>query len=326
MSKPLRWGVLGAAKFAREHLAPAIMLAKQSEFTALATSSYEKAAPFKALNPSLRVYLSYEDLLNDPEIEAVYIPLPNHLHIEWVKKAVAAGKHVLCEKPIAMNADEIDELIALRDSSRLLIAEAFMIAHHPQWQWARQLIEAGNIGPLVQVDSVFSYNNADDPNNIRNRPETGGGSLRDIGVYTFGAARLVTDQEPEVIHFSDIDWQNQVDVWAHVAAKFEGFRFTSITSMRMTHRQHVCFQGTSGSITLTAPFNAGVYDQAEVVFENSEGVRSVKRFTGINQYVLQIENVYASVRHGEPYPCPLEFSKGSQVMIDRALALAHPPT
>lgn len=322
MSKPLRWGVLGGAKFAREHLTPAMMLAKNTEFAALATSSIDKAASFKALNPSLRVHLNYDDLLSDPDIEAIYIPLPNHLHVEWVKKAAAAGKHVLCEKPIAMQAPQIDELIALRDSTGLLIAEAYMIVHHPQWQWARQRIDAGEIGELVQVDSIFSYNNAGDPQNIRNRPETGGGSLRDIGVYTFGAARFVTAQEPIDVHFSDIEWENSVDVWANVAAKFEGFRYSSITSMRMTNRQHVCFQGTQGSITLTAPFNAGVYDQAEVILETSDGCRTVKRFTNINQYVLQLENFYASVRQGTQYPCSLEFSKGTQQMIDHALLKA----
>ena len=127
MTKPLRWGILGAAKFAREHMAPSMMLAKNTELAALATSSAEKAAAFTSLNPSLQIHSDYDALLNDPAIDAVYIPLPNHLHVEWVKHAVEAGKHVLCEKPIAMQAGEIDELITLRDRAGVLVAEAYMI-------------------------------------------------------------------------------------------------------------------------------------------------------------------------------------------------------
>ena len=191
MTKPLRWGILGAAKFAREHMAPAMMLAKNTELAALATSSADKAAAFTSLHPSLQIHSDYDDLLNNPAIGAVYIPLPNHLHVEWVKRAVEAGKHVLCEKPIAMQADEIDELITLRDRAGVLVAEAYMIVHHPQWHYAKELVDAGEIGTVQQIDTVFSYNNAADTGNIRNRAETGGGGLRDIGVYTLGCARYV---------------------------------------------------------------------------------------------------------------------------------------
>ena len=174
MTKPLRWGILGAAKFACEHMAPAMMLAKDTELAALATSSAAKAAAFTSLHPSLQVHSHYDAMLNDPAIDAVYIPLPNHLHVEWVKRAVAAGKHVLCEKPIAMQAGEIDELINLRDRAGVLVAEAYMIVHHPQWHYAKELVDAGEIGTVQQIDTVFSYNNAADTGNIRNRPETGG--------------------------------------------------------------------------------------------------------------------------------------------------------
>ena len=157
MAEVVNWGVLGAAKFAREHMAPAIHLASGARLAGLATSSAEKAAPFQAMQPDLRVYDDYDALLADPKIDAVYIPLPNHLHVEWSKKAIAAGKHVLCEKPIALQADQIDGLIEARDASGLMVAEAYMIVHHPQWQLVRKLLNEGGIGTLRHVDGIFCF-------------------------------------------------------------------------------------------------------------------------------------------------------------------------
>jgi predicted dehydrogenase len=318
MTKTLRWGILGAAKFAREHMGPAIHMAPYNDLVAIATSSAEKATPFQAMRPGMMVHLDYDDLLNDPNVDAVYIPLPNHMHIEWAKRAIAAGKHVLCEKPISMQASEIDELIALRDASNLLVAEAYMIVHHPQWHYARELVQSGAIGTLIQVDGVFSYNNAADVDNIRNRSDAGGGGLRDIGVYTFGSTRFVTGQEPTEVQFADIKWENGIDAWAHVAAKFPDFRFSGVTSMRMAPRQEMNFHGDKGWIKLTAPFNPSVFDQAEVHLMRDDMVVETKRFPTVNHYVNQVVNFRAAVIDGATYPCPLEFSRGTQAMIDMA--------
>ena len=323
MTKTVRWGILGAAHFAKRHMAPAMQLARNTELVALGTSDGAKAAPFKALAPGLKVHSSYDAVLNDPDIDAVYIPLPNHLHVAWVKKAIAAGKHVLCEKPIAMQASEIDELIALRDSAGLMLVEAYMIVHHPQWQYAKALFESGVIGDLVQVDGVFSYNNAEDVANIRNRPDTGGGSLPDIGVYTFGSARYVTGQEPEAILDATITWENGVDVWAGVTAQFPGFRFMGVTSMRMDARQEMNFHGTNGFIRLTAPFNPQVFGQAEVELHQGGEAKQVKRFPNENHYTRQLEAFQASLHEGADYPCPLEFSQGTQRMIDQVFQKAR---
>ena len=322
MTKILRWGILGAAKFAREHMGPAIHMAPHNDLVAIATSSTEKAAPFQAMRPGIQVHLAYEDLLNDPDVDAVYIPLPNHMHIEWAKRAIAAGKHVLCEKPISMQVSEIDELIALRDASNLLVAEAYMIVHHPQWHYARELVQSGAIGTLIQVDGVFSYNNATDLNNIRNRADAGGGGLRDIGVYTFGSTRFVTGQEPDEIQLSDIKWENGIDAWAHVAAKFPDFRFSGVTSMRMAPRQEMNFHGDKGWVKLTAPFNPSVFDQAEVHLMRNDMVVETKRFPTVNHYVNQVVNFRAAVIDGATYLCPLEFSRGTQAMIDMAFEKA----
>ena len=159
MGNALRWGILGASKFALDHMLPAMQLAEKTKCVALATSKPDNAKPFLNINPDITVHEDYDLLLQNPDVDAVYIPLPNHLHIKWTKKAIEAGKHVLCEKPIALQADEIDELIELQARSDLIVAEAYMIVHHPQWQHAKGLLKSGVIGDLVQVDGVFSYNN-----------------------------------------------------------------------------------------------------------------------------------------------------------------------
>lgn len=324
MTDPVRWGVLGAANFARHFMAPAIHEALGAEFVALATSDPAKAEPFGAFAPGLRLHDSYEALLADPAVEAVYIPLPNHLHVEWTLKALAAGKHVLTEKPIALQADEIDRIIAARDASGLLAAEAFMILHHPQWQRARDLVREGAIGAVRHVDAVFSYDNRDGAN-IRNRPETGGGGIRDIGVYTYGSVRYVTGAEPEALEARLIR-ENGVDTWAQVTGVMAGegqrFTYSALTSMRLFPRQEVVFQGDLGLIRLTAPFNAAVFGEAQVELHRPGLSVTVERFPAARHYKLQVEAFCRSVREGVAYPVPLEFSRGTQAMIDRIFAVA----
>src|ERR1700748_3340449 len=155
----VRWGILGAAKVGREHMAPALTLAPGGRVVALATSDPAKAAPFRVFAPDLRVHDSFDALLADSAVDAVYIPLPNRLHVEWSLKAMQAGKHVLCEKPMAMQAADFDALIAARDAAGVLAAEAFMIVHHPQWQRARQLLADGAVGRLRRIDGAFSFHN-----------------------------------------------------------------------------------------------------------------------------------------------------------------------
>jgi predicted dehydrogenase len=291
-------------------------LARNNSFKALASSSKEKAAAFVQLEPEIEIYRSYEELLADDRINAVYIPLPNTMHVDWTIRAIKSGKHVLCEKPIAMRAKEIDELIKLRNTTGLLVAEAYMIVHHPQWIKAKEIVQSGVLGDLIQVDAVFSYNNQADLENIRNNSNMGGGGLPDIGVYTLGSVRFVTDQEPAAIRHVDIKYENGVDVWALAAFDFPKFKFTSITSMRMAPRQEVTFQGTDGFIKLTAPFNPLVYDKAEIIKRMNDGTEEVFSYPGVSQYVNQIEAFSDAVLNEKTYPCSLEFSQGTQAMID----------
>ena len=217
----MRWGILGAAKIARTDLAPAMQLARGADLVALATRDAAKAAPFQALAPALRVHDSYDALLADPEVDAVYIPLPNDMHVDWSIRAAQAGKHVLCEKPIALQADQIDELIATRDATGKLIAEAFMVAHHPQWALVRDLLAQGVIGRLEHIEGCFTYTNRD-LGNIRHDPAKGGGGLRDVGVYPCITARMATGAEPTRLR-SDIRYQNGVDTFARVWVDFLEF-------------------------------------------------------------------------------------------------------
>ena len=321
----LRWGILGASNFARNHMAPAINAAKGAELLGLATSSAEKVVGFQAFAPQLQVYDSYDALLADPQIDAVYIPLPNHLHVEWSLKSLAAGKHVLCEKPMTLKAPDFDQLIAARDKSGKLAAEAYMIVHHPQFVRARELVQGGAIGKLVHVDATFSFFN-DDATNIRNRPEAGGGGLRDIGVYTFGAARFVTGQEPVAVPYAKLRLENGVDVFAQVAVNFPDFTYAATVSMRMFPRQGITFHGEKGVLRLTCPFNANVFDIAELTLENESMTVVSERWPAMNHYVQQVENFCNSVQTGADYPCPLEFSRGTQHMMDMVFAAGGYPT
>jgi predicted dehydrogenase len=324
MSEYLNWGVLGGAKFAKDHMVPAMQLARRTRFGALATSSAEKAALFREIEPTVEIHNSYEALLEDPKIDAVYIPLPNNLHLDWTIKAIKSGKPVLCEKPLCLRAEDFDQLIAVRDEAGRLVAEAFMIVHHPQWQMAKQLFEAGAIGTIKRVSCAFSYDNSRDPGNIRNSAQMGGGALPDIGVYTMGSVRFVTGEEPVEILSSYIDWENDVDVWSHCTARFPSFHYTGVVSMRMSPWQDVTFHGTDGVMRLTAPFNPGSYGEAQIELHRPTAPMAVEtlRFPAANHYVNQLEAFAATVLDGAEYPCSLEFVQGTQKMMDAVIAKA----
>ena len=296
MAAPIRWGILGTAKIAETALAPAIHAAEGAQLVALATNTPARAAPFTARYPGLRIVQGYDALLADPDIDAVYIPLPNHLHVEWTEKALRAGKHVLCDQAV----------------------EGFMVVHHPQWHRAKELVAAGAIGTLVQVDGAFSFFN-DDPANIRNRPETGGGGLYDIGVYPSVTTRFVTGQEPRRVQ-SWLRRENDVDTFAEVRAEFADFNLSFYVSTRLAPRQEMVFHGTEGWLRLAAPFNTRLYGDTRLDLRRADGTVTSERFNAVDQYQVMVEAFCRSVRTGAPFACPLEFSRGNQVMIDAALA------
>ena len=316
----VRWGILGAAKIAKEWVCPGIHTSERGVVAAVASRTPSKAealaAPYGA-----RVHSRYEALLADPEIDAVYIPLPNTEHVEWTEKALAAGKHVLCEKPIALKAEEIDRLIAARDRSGKLAAEAFMVTHHAQWRRVRELVRGRAIGRLRHVQGAFSFL-LRDPANIRNDASRGGGALRDIGVYPCVATRFVTEVEPVAITHAEIDWDMGIDATARVMAAFPDFHLDFYVSMRMAPRQLMAFHGEDAVVTIRAPFNAYAYADQVVELREADGRVVLERFGMAEQYRAQADAFNASVLDGAPYACPLEFSRGNQAMIDMIYAAA----
>ncbi|MEM9798087.1 MAG: Gfo/Idh/MocA family oxidoreductase [Pseudomonadota bacterium] len=322
MANVVRWGVLGASRFAQNDMAPAIHAARGHVLAALATRNVAKAAPFTDLAPGLRVHDSYDALLADAEVDAVYIPLPHHLHIPWALKALEAGKHVLVEKPVALAEAEIAPLIAARDRSGLICAEAYMIVHHPQWALVRDLLAQGAVGRLRHVEGVFTYDNRDDPANIRNQASMGGGALPDIGVYTYGATRWATGAEPERVTHADIDWEAGCDTLARVSARFPDFTAHWVNSMRLLKEQFMLFHGEAGLIRLTAPFNAARFGAARVEWRGRDGVDHARSWHGLDQYVLQVEAFGAAIRGEAPFPWTLEDAAGTQRVIDMAYAAA----
>ena len=317
----VRWGILGASKFALEQMGPAIHRAAGAELVALGTSSADKAAPFLALQPRLTVHEDYDALLADPQVDAVYVPLPHNLHVEWGIKALEAGKHVLVEKPTALTAEAIDPLIAKRDETGLMASEAYMIVHHPQWQKARDLVQGGAIGTLRHVEGVFTYNNAHDPGNIRNNAETGGGALPDIGVYTYGSTLFVTGQMPQEITHAALDMEDGVDLTARVSAQFDGFTAHWVNSMRLHPFQEMLFHGDAGWLRLTAPFNPLVFGEARIELRNGDGEQQF-RYPAASHYQRQVEAFCASVTDGAPYAWTLEDARRTQEVIDAVYAKA----
>lgn len=319
----IRWGILGASNFASSTMGPAIHAARGAELSAVATRNPAKAAIFDFC-PGLRVHDSYEALLADPEIGAVYIPLPHTLHVPWAVQALQAGKPVLVEKPLALSADAIAPLIEAQARTGLLAAEAYMIAHHPQWHRLRTLLSEGVIGEIIQIDGLFTYDNRADPENIRNRPETGGGALPDIGVYPIGAARFAMEAEPTITN-AKIAWENGVDATAQVQAEIGSAVLHVLVSMRMSKRQQMTFHGTEGEIYMPAPFNPGSFAEAQLHITDADGIRRIERFPGVDHYILQVEAFGDSVRGGAAYPWSLANARGTQVALDAVYAAANLP-
>ena len=325
MTDHVRWGILGASRFALTKMGPALHLARGSRVAALATRDRERAAPFEAAFGPLRVHGgadAYHALLADDGVDAVYVPLPHTLHVEWALRALEAGKPVLVEKPVAMRADAIAPLVAARDRTGLLCAEAYMIVHHPQWQRVRALLAEGAVGRLRHVDAVFSYDNSADPGNIRNRAATGGGALPDIGVYTLGSTRWATGAEPVEITGALIDWEGGCDVLSRVGARMEGpggaFTAHWVNSMRLMPEQFILFHGSEGLIRLTAPWNPQAFGEARMEWRSAAHGHRVETWPATNQYVLQVERFVEALGGGAPFPWTLEDARGTQRAIDMA--------
>lgn len=317
----LRWGILGAASIADSAIIPAIQANSGSTVVSIASRDPDRASALGKKHGVQRGE-TYSKMLASDDVDAVYIPLPVASHLEWIKHALAAGKHVLCEKPLAMNCDEIRELIVLRDESKLVCAEGMMIIHNPQWKAAMDLVSTGAIGELKRVDGCFSYY-LDDPSSIRNQGKLGGGALRDIGVYPVAATRIVTGLEPTHLEcIATVNDQFATDTYADCTVQFPGFELHFYCSTLMGRRQSMVFHGTKGWFEFSAPFTSARYRDAELILRRDIDGEFVVRHFGHTrvQYERMIANFEQAVLAGHALAYPLESSLLNQRVIDVALA------
>jgi predicted dehydrogenase len=287
----IRWGVLGVAKIATEKVIPAMQRGEWSEVTAIASRDLTRARAAAAKLGIPKAYGSYDALLEDPDIDAVYNPLPNHLHVPWTAKAAEAGKHVLCEKPIALSADEARQLLDVRERTGVKMQEAFMVRSHPQWVRTREIVRSGRIGELRSMLGVFSYFNRE-PENIRNIPALGGGGLMDIGCYLINTSRFIFDREPErVIGLFDRDPDMHIDRMASILLDFGNGHSVGTCSTQMVFHQRMQIFGTRGRIELEIPFNAPPDRPVRILVDTGAdlyggGIERLE-FDTCNQYTIQ---------------------------------------
>ncbi len=313
----VRWGVLSTAKIGVEKVIPAMLKAESVEVLAIASRSAGNAEKIAQKLGISRAYGSYEALLADPDIDAIYNPLPNHLHVSATIQALAAGKHVLCEKPVALNQAEAKQLLeAARAHPHLKVMEAFMYRHHPQWHQAKAWVDDGAIGPLQTVQSFFSYFN-DDPGNIRNQADIGGGSLMDVGCYCVSLARYLFADEPEsVLGNLHIHGEFRTDTVASGLMNFKQGSASFTCGTQLAPYQRVNVVGTTGRIEIDIPFNAPADQQTRLSLFNSEGEQQVT-VAACDQYTLQAESMSQSILNDTDVLTPLDDAFANMQVIDR---------
>jgi len=321
--KKVRWGVLSSAKIGLEKVIPAMQKGEYCEITAIASQNLERGKAAAAQLGIPQAYGSYEELLADDNIDAVYIPLPNHLHVPWTKKALEAGKHVLCEKPIGLNTAEAEDLLACaKKHSQLKVMEAFMYRHHPQWLKAQQLVNEGKIGNLLNIHSFFSYYNAD-PANIRNMAEIGGGGLMDIGCYCISLARFIFNSEPQrVLGKMEYDPEFKTDRLCSGQLDFGDQSSTFTCATQLTSYQRVNIFGTEGRIEIEIPFNAPPDQPCRIWHQQDEKLEEIT-FELCDQYTIQGDLFSQAILNKTEVPTPLVDSVKNMRVLDAVINSAE---
>lgn len=320
MNRKVRWGILSTAAIGITKVIPAMQRGDWSEVSAIASRDIDKATHAAEQLRIPKAYGSYEELLADDQIEAIYNPLPNHLHVPWTIRAAEAGKHILCEKPIGLNADEARQLLAVRDRTGVKIQEAFMVRTHPQWLGTLESIKSGRIGELRAINGAFTYFNRD-PENIRNKPEIGGGALMDIGCYPITMSRFIFEAEPRrVLGLIERDPEMGTDRLTSAILDFPNGQasFTCSTQLASYQRMQLC--GTLGRIEVEIPFNAPpdqptrvfVHDGLDLAGHNPE----VMEFPVCDQYTIQGDLFSRAIMENEAEAIPLEDSVQNMKVID----------
>jgi predicted dehydrogenase len=274
-----------------------------------------------------RSYASYDAVLADPDIDAVYIPLPNHMHVEWTTRAAEAGKHVLCEKPIALTAADVARLIEVRERTGVLIQEAFMVRTHPQWLGARDIARSGRLGAVRSITGYFSFFN-DDPGNIRNIKAYGGGGILDIGCYLVNTARMIFEDEPRrVSALIEETPSTGVDWMASMMLDFNGRHAVGTCSMQLAHAQRITIAGTRGRVEIEIPFNAPPDKPCRILVDDGKDLSGqsaeVLKFDVCDQYTIQGDVFSSSIRDGAELPVPLEGSIRNMAVIEAVIRSAR---
>jgi predicted dehydrogenase len=319
MDRRLRFGVLGVAKIATAKVIPAMQQGAWCEVAAIASRDLAKAQRAAAEHGIATAYGSYEELLADPAIEAIYNPLPNHLHAPWTIRAAEMGKHVLCEKPIGLSATEAEQLLAVRDRTGVQIQEAFMVRTHPQWLAALRIAQSGRLGEIRAMTGFFSYFN-DDRENIRNVAEWGGGGLMDIGCYLVHTARLIFAREPHrVAALIHRDPRTGVDRLASMMLDFGDAQATGTCGTQLVPYQRIHILGTRGRLELQIPVNAPPDRPCRIAIDDGErldGPGETIEIEASNQYTIQGDLFARAILDGRPAPYPLEDSVRNMRVID----------
>lgn len=320
MPDKVRWGVLSTAKIAVKKVIPGMQQGNWCEVTAIASRERSKAEEAARALGIPKSYGSYEELLADPKIDAIYNPLPNQLHVPWSIKAAEAGKHVLCEKPLSLTVAEARQLLAVRDRTGVKIGEAFMVRCHPQWLRARELVLSGRIGRLRAATGFFSYFNTD-PTNIRNIPAYGGGAVMDIGCYPINTSRFVFGEEPmRVLGLVERDPQMKVDRLTSAMLEFPSGQSTFTCSMQLVPYQRSQFFGTKGRIEIEIPFNAPPDCPCRILIDDGRDVFgtgiTTEEFPVCDQYTLQGDAFSRAVREGSEVPGTLEDAVNNMAVIE----------
>ena len=319
MAEKVRWGVLGVAGIATGKVIPAMQKGKLTEVVAIASREARRAKDAARKLGIPKSYGSYEELLRDPEIDAIYIPLPNHLHVAWTTKAIEAGKHVLCEKPLSTNVQDLKKLIRTRDKSGLKVGEAFMAHTHPQWIRAKEIAHSTSFGELRAVLGFFSYN-LTDPKNIRNKRELGGGGLFDIGVYPVHTSRFVLGTEPRRVAAA-IEWDPvmKIDRLTSVILEFPNAQATFMCATQTVPFQRMHFFGTKARVEVEIPFNAPNDRKCRLFVDSGEltgaGVKTIE-LAICDQYTIQGDAFSKAILSGGEVPVPLEDSLANAAVID----------
>lgn len=312
----VRWGVLGVAKIATEKVIPGMKQARGVEVVAIASRTAEKAQQAATRLALPKWYGSYAELLADDQIDAIYIPLPNHLHVAWSIKCLEAGKHVLCEKPIGLSAAEAEHLAAAgRQHSRLKLMEAFMYRHHPQWITARRLVEEGKIGELRTIQTLFSYfnRNRDD---VRNQAAIGGGGLMDIGCYPISLSRFLFAAEPRRV-FAQVEYDPDfgTDRLASGVLEFAAGSGTFTCGTQIAPYQRVNIFGTEGRVEIEIPFNAPPDRPCRLWHQHAAAVEEIVLDT-CDQYAIQAELFSRAVLDHTPVPTPIDDAVANMRVIE----------